>query len=192
MLERRISDEYFEWMYEKVCCFRGVGRNDIHDRFSEEVSFRRLLTQLHGIEFRWILPMDRNRAEDGLNLRYQFTYEVGYESYMADYIEGPCSVLEMMVALAINTEESIMDNPRFGDRTGQWFWGMVVSLGLGGMNDRRYDERLVDDVIDDFLRRNYEPNGRGGLFTIRNCPYDLRDVEINIQRNDYLNAHHPN
>jgi hypothetical protein len=107
---------------------------------------------------------------------------------MAEYITGPCSVLEMMIALAINTEEDIMDDPRFGDRTGQWFWGMIVSLGLGGMNDYRYDERLVDDVIDTFLRREYEPDGRGGLFTVRHCDRDMRDVEIHIQRNYYLNT----
>lgn len=190
MLEHRINDEYFEWMYEKVCGIRSVRGNEVYDRFSEGVSFRKLLTHLHDIEFIWLTftPMDQNRAEDGLSLRYRFAYEVGYESYIAEYISGPCSVLEMMVALAINTEESIMVDPMIGDRTGQWFWGMIVSLGLGGMNDRNYNERLVDDVIDIFLRREYEPDGRGGLFTVRHCARDMRDVEIHIQRNYYLNT----
>ena len=188
MLEYRINDEYFEWMYEKVCSIRSIRSNDIYDRFAEGVSFRKLLTRLHDIEFTWVLPMDRNRAEDGLSLRYQFAYEAGYESYMAEYIDGPCSVLEMMVALAINIEIDIMDDPSYGDRTGQWFWAMVVSLGLGGMNDRRYDDRLVGDVIGNFLRRDYEPDGRGGLFTVRGCDRDLRDMEIHIQRNYYLNT----
>lgn len=188
MLEHRINDEYFEWMCEKVCSIRSVDRKDVYDRFSEGISFRKLLTRLHDIEFTWIMPMDRNRADDGLSLRYRFAYETGYESYMAEYIGGPCSVLEMMVALAINIEIDIMDDPSYGDRTGQWFWGMIVSLGLGGMNDRRYDDRLVDDVICDFLRRDYAPDGRGGLFTIRGCDRDLRDMEIHIQRNYYLNT----
>jgi hypothetical protein len=190
MLEHRINDEYFEWMYEKVCSIRSIRGNDIYDRFSEDTSFRKLLTHLHDIGFTWLLwmPMDENRAEDGVSLRYRFAYEVGYESYMAEYITGPCSILEMMIALAINTEEDIMDDLSFGDRTGQWFWGMIVSLGLGGMNDRKYDERLVDDVIDTFLRREYEPDGRGGLFTVRHCDRDMRDVEIHIQRNYYLNT----
>jgi hypothetical protein len=190
MLEQRIKDEYFEWMYEKVCTIRSVRGKELYDRFSEGVSFRKLLTRLHDIEFTWIMPMDKNRAEDGIDLRYSFAYEVGYESYMAEYISGPCSVLEMMVALAINIEEDIMDDIRYGDRTGQWFWGMVVSLGLGGMNDHRYDDRLVTDVITDFLRRDYGPDGRGGLFTVRGSDRDLRDMEIHIQRNHYLNTYH--
>lgn len=188
MLEHRVNDEYFEWMYEKVCSIRSISGRDRYDRFSEGVSFRKLLTKLHDIEFTWVLPMDRNRADDGLNLRYQFAYETGYESYMAEYINGPCSVLEMMVALAIDIEEDIMDDPAYGDRTGQWFWAMIVSLGLGGMNDRRYDDRLVGDVVGNFLRRDYEPDGSGGLFTVRHCDRDLRDMEIHIQRNYYLNT----
>jgi hypothetical protein len=132
--------------------------------------------------------MDGNRAEDGIDLRDRFAYEVGYEYYVVDYIEGPCSVLEMMVALAIHTEEDIMDDARFGDRTGQWFWNMVVSLGLGGMYDGHFNERLTEEIIMRFLNREYEPDGSGGLFTISKCPYDLRDVEIQTQRNWYLNV----
>ena len=188
MLEHRINDEYFEWMYDKVCSIRSVRGRDVYNRFSDGISFRKLLTHLSDIEFTWVLPMDRNRSDDGISLRYRFAYEVGYESHVAEYIEGPCSVLEMMIALAINMDEDIMDNPAYGDRTGQWFWGMIVSLGLGGMNDHRYDDRLVDDVIGDFLRRDYDPDGRGGLFTIKGCNRDLRDMEIHIQRNYYLNT----
>ena len=39
-----------------------------------------------------------------------------------------CSVLEMMVALAICCEETYMDNPNIGNRTGQWFWNMVKNI----------------------------------------------------------------
>ena len=179
MIETRIRDEYFEWMCDKVC----------GDRFADEVSFRRLLTYLNDVEFDWIHPMDRNRADDGIGLRYRFTYETGYERHMSDYIDGPCSVLEMMVALAIDIEEDIMDDPSIGDRTGQWFWGMIVSLGLGGMYDTAFSERLAEEVITRFLNRDYEPDGRGGLFTVRNCVGDMRDVEIIVQRNWYLNTY---
>ena len=41
----------------------------------------------------------------------------------------------MMIALAIRCEEHIMDDPDAGDRTGQWFWSMLVSLGLGSMDE---------------------------------------------------------
>lgn len=51
---------------------------------------------------------------------------------IASYLDNrPCSVLEMIIALAIRLEEHIMDDPDIGNRTGQWFWDMIVSLGLG-------------------------------------------------------------
>ena len=81
--------------------------------------------------------MDADRAEDGINLRYRFGYENGYESAMiASYLDDrPCSVLEMMVALSMKMEEQIMDDPDIGDRTSVWFWKMIDNLGLGTMHD---------------------------------------------------------
>jgi hypothetical protein len=103
-------------------------------------------------------------------------------------LDGPCSVLEMMIALAIRCEETIMDDPDIGDRTRQWFWGMIINLGLGGMTDANFDPDFVDDSVLRFLNRDYEPDGRGGLFTIRNCHRDLRDVEIWYQLCWYLDS----
>lgn len=177
MDEQRINDEYFEWMCGLIC----------GNRYAEAVSYRKLLAYLHSIEFTYSIPRDKNRAEDGLDLRYRFTYETNIK-HAEDYIHGPCSVLEMMVALAIRCEENIMDDPSYGNRTGQWFWGMIVNLGLGFMTDSRFDEKFVDDVIFRFLNREYEPNGKGGLFTVRNCKYDLRTVEIWYQMCWYLDT----
>ena len=101
-----------------------------------------------------------------------------YDDEVLDILDGPCSVLEMMIALAIRCEENIMDDPNIGDRTSQWFWGMVVNLGLGSMVDCRFDKQFVDETIRIFLNRKYAPNGNGGLFTIRDCDKDLRKVEI--------------
>ena len=81
-----------------------------------------------------------------------------------------------------------MDDPDLGDRTSQWFWRMIVSLGLGSMVDERFDISMVHDVVERFLNREYEPNGKGGLFTIRHCEYDLRDVEIWYQLCWYLDS----
>ena len=167
-----IRDEYFDWLFEIV--------HD--DRFAEPYSFIKLLSHLHNIEFKASRRHrdDENRAEAGRDLRYRFAWYEGYEDAseeVLDILDGPCTMLEMMVALAIKCEE-IMDDATIGDRTGQWFWNMIVSLGLGSMNDLRFDEREVDRVIDRFLRRDYEPNGKGGLFTLKNTNIDLREVSI--------------
>lgn len=169
----RVRNEYFEWMFDLVC-----GK-----RFSEYTSFRKLLTQLHSTEFIFSIPRDINRAKDGADLRRRFALYTGLDDL---YLDEPCSVLEMMVALSIRCEESIMDDPNIGDRTGQWFWGMINNLGLSGMPDERYDRRYVEGVLSRFLNRRYEPNGRGGLFTVNNSDRDLRKIEIWVQMCWYL------
>lgn len=174
-LKDSIINQYFDWMYDLVC----------RDRYGDDISYWKLMNCLHNIEFVYILPNDRNRAEDGKALRYRFAVLNDCEG-AEDFLDGPCSVLEMIVALAIRCEESIMDDLDYGDRTSQWFWEMIVSLGLGSMTDNRFNRRVVEDIILDFINRDYEPNGKGGLFTIRNCQYDMRDLEIWSQLNKYL------
>lgn len=181
MTRDSIINEYFEWLLDLVYKYRRLS----------SVSFVKLLMRLHEIEFRYTIPMDENRAESGRSLRYRFAITNGYEdSYrtVLEYLDGPCSVLEMMVALAVHCEEDIMDDTRYGNRTEQWFWGMIVNLGLGGMVDTKFDRRVVDEHIEVFLNREYEPDGRGGLFTIKNCDRDLRTVEIWCQLSWYLNS----
>ena len=177
MARNDIVIEYVEWLFDIV------NKNRHY--------FGRLLTHLHNTDFRCVIPRDENRAADGMNLRYRFALANGYEDdarLIIHCLDGPCSVLEMMIALAIRCEEDIMDDATIGDRTAQWFWGMVVSLGLGSMTNDRYDKQFVDDVLNTFLDRRYSPDGRGGLFTIRYCDRDLRTVEIWYQLLWYLDS----
>lgn len=178
MTQNDILNSYFEWLYQLVC----------KDRFLPSISHRRILMHLHSTQFRYLLPKDEDRAGEGVNLRWRFICENRLSAAYLDDLEGPCSVLEMMIGLAIHCEEHIMDNPEIGDRTGQWFWEMMVNLGLGAMSDDRFDRRYADDVINRFLDRQYEPDGKGGLFRIRNCKRDLREVEIFSQLCWYLNS----
>ena len=83
-------------------------------------------------------------------------------------------------------EETIMEDADIGNRTGQWFWGMIVNLGLGGMYGANYDPVTVDQIISRFLDRAYDYDGKGGLFTVRAPRKDMRTVEIWYQMNWYL------
>lgn len=163
-----IRDEYFEWLYNLVC----------EKRYSNRFRFRKLFMHLHRTEFIYSIKRDRNRAEDGKTLRYRF----------GEYFEGPCSVLEMIIALAIRCEEDIMDDAGIGDRTCQWFWGMIHNLGLGSMTDERYDRGVVDEAVERFLTRTYDYDGRGGLFTVKDTDRDLRNIEIWVQMLWYINS----
>lgn len=180
MHDDRINNEYFEWMYDLTC----------KSRYPDHISFRRLLMHLHDTEFRYSIARDGDRASDGCCLRYRFGTACEYSEWMIErYLDvRPCSVLEMMIALAIRCEEDIMDNAEIGDRTSQWFWIMMVNLGLGSMMDDRYDDQYVEEVLNRFLDREYEPNGRGSLFYIRSATNDVRELPIWYQMCEYLNA----
>lgn len=169
-----LRDEYFEWMYHTVC----------NGRFAKENSYRDLLSYLHSVVYTWLIPDDKNRAEDGEEgLRWRFAYENHVN--VRHELDGPCSVLEMILALAYKCEE-IMDDAAVGDRTVQWFWRMIANLGLNGMTDRHFDIIKAECIVNQFLNRDYEPDGHGGLFVIRNCKYDLCDVGTWTQMLWYL------
>lgn len=174
--DEKVRKEYFEWMYDLVC----------DGRFADSITYRRLFELLHNTEFVYFIPHDENRAEDGISLRYH--YCVSHECEDLEwYLDGPCSILEMMIALAIR-EEHIMSDPDKGDRTAQWFWSMISSLGLSGMTDYNFDEEFVNDSVAKFLNREYKPNGKGSLFTVKKWKRDARTAEIWHQLLAYLNT----
>lgn len=177
MFRDQIINDYFEWLWNFTKC-RGHSQN------------RKIITLLHNIEFRYSIPMDANREEDGIDLRYRFMTEVGIPKNYQEvygYLDGPCSVLEMMIALAIRCEESIMDDPDIGDRTSEWFWLMMKNLGLDYMSDRKFNRDIAEEKISIFLDRKYKRNGEGGLFVV-NGRRDLRKVEIWYQMCWYLDT----
>ena len=181
LLKYEIRVRYFNWLMTTA----------IGGRF-REATYDKLLIRLSNTPFRYTIERDCNRAEDGIDLRWRFA-NLESNAYLnadtiMDNLSGACSVLEMMIALAIRCEETIMDDPSYGDRSLQWFWGMIVSLGLGSMTDDLYDDDYVTYILDRFMDRKYEPNGKGGLFTIRGCDRDLRTVEIWYQLCWYLDS----
>lgn len=62
MTEKELNNEYFEWMCQLVC----------NERYSRGLSYQKLLGHLHNIDFQYVIPMDSNRAEDGIDLPLPF------------------------------------------------------------------------------------------------------------------------
>lgn len=176
-IKDQIKLDYFNWMYDMVC----------GGRFAPSISYRKMLTFLHDVEFTYFVPYDENRAQEGIALRYRYCLLHDCED-LEVCLDGPCSVLEMMLALAIRCEENIMDDPTKGDRTAQWFWGMINNLGIGSMHDSNYNEWHVNDVVTRFLDREYEPDGTGGLFKVTGWNRDMRTAEIWHQLMAYINS----
>ena len=140
-----------------------------------------LLEKLYETPFRWVLELDANRALDGLALRDNLMGGCSDDS--------ECSVLEMLVALAVRCEQDIMQDDDYGDRTSVWFWLMIENLGLKSMNDQNYNEAHVEQIIDNFLDRNYDRYGNGSIFWSTHPRADLRKVEIWYQMCWYLVEH---
>lgn len=182
MTKSELNDKYFVWMC-KLACGKSRSKRLV-------ANYQRLFRLLHNTDFTYTIDMDGNRAEDGIDLRYRF----GYEKHIDNRIiatcldDRPCSVLEMIVALCLRCEENIMDNPDIGDRLELWFWKMIKSLGLDDMRDSDFNPHHAQMIITRFLNRDYSPNGCGGLFTIPNCRYDLRQVEIWYQAMWYFDT----
>ena len=94
------TEQYYDWLY-KIVCGEWEPRN---------LSFHRLLMYLFNRDYIPACEMDVCRATDGINLRYRFASEndIPYGKIDAVFQGVPCSMLEMMVALAIRIEEHIM------------------------------------------------------------------------------------
>lgn len=158
-----MEEKYWKWMISLV----------------NAREYTRLCQILENIPFTYDLVMDGNRADDGINLRYRFGREMGYsDREIATLDMSDCSVLEMMVALAIRIEVSIMDDPLQGDRTAVWFHEMLQSMELDMYTNLYVDANEVTRKVYRMLNRTYWSTGQGGLFTIPHCREDLRQVEI--------------
>lgn len=169
------EEAYFDWLTDII-------RND-----GQIKEYSELLYLLYSREFYWSVDHDENRAEDGLTLRRKFADEYDIDDH---FLDGPggseCSVLEMMVALADRCENEIMYDPDEGDRAWVWFWGMIENLGLTGMDDRHFDARYANRILDIFLDREYEKNGKGGLFVVTDPKKNMSHVEIWYQMHAWL------
>lgn len=176
IINSSLSDDYYFWLLDII---DSIAYPD--EKYSE------VLEKLYETEFYDLVPNDINRAEDGYELRGRFASEIGeHEYYVMDALYKGCSVLEVMIALAMRWEENIAWDPDYGDRTYKWFWIMMDNLGLTFYDDEKYDETEVENILQSFLERKYCTDGRGGLFRINNPNIDMTKVEIWLQMNYYF------
>jgi hypothetical protein len=172
-MDKPLDELYFEWLCDQVG----------EDRTREpERSYWRILGKLFSTEFIWMIPNDDNRANDGIALRSMFIDQADIEVLDRHWMELPCSMLEMIIALVRRLSFEAEGEPRL------WFWRLVENLNLEQYNDAvSFPEQLIDHILADVIYRTYKPNGRGGLFPLRSrrCP-DQRNVELFYQMQAYV------
>lgn len=169
--------QYFNWV--SSLCFP----NEF-----EQSEYSNLLSLLFDIKYEPTMEMDKNRYTDGIYLRYIWADDNGihYDSVDNSFKNMDCSFLEMMIRLAMRMEEILAD-PKQEDRTNVWFYNMLISLGLNSQTNSNFDVEYILNVISRFNDREFEPNGRGGLFTINDLNKDMRKCEIWYQMMYYIN-----
>lgn len=153
-------------------------------------SYTRLMEYLYSRDFYSVYANDMNRIQDGVEIRFRFieSFTGAHYTYrdVYKYLTHECNMLEMMAALAEKCEDHIMGDPEVGDRSGEWFWGMIVNSHLDRMSDDCFDISEVERKVNNIIDRNYAKNGDGGLFSVRNPDIDMRYAELWYQINWYL------
>ena len=186
-LERRLYDEgrdvgYFNWLCDLINL--------------DEGQFDILIYELHSIMFEWVLPFDANRSYDGFVLRYR------YDEYSNSVIDDPtgqhCTVLEALIALS-EKMDYILDDEDRGDRARLWFWEMVDNLGLCEYSNSTFIDPFGRDlsrlneihhICDIWMHREFEYNGEGSPFPLKNPQEDQRDLDLIRQMNAYVMEKH--
>ena len=142
-----------------------------------------LIRYLYDHPYRWQFTLDENRAAGGLNLRSKYACENGID--IQDVGCGPCSVLEMLIALADRMTE-ILDMDIFN-----WFWTLLSNLGLDRFNDAYFDEGQVNYILQVWLDRAYNRKGNGSLFPLSRYPGDCRNLDTWGQMNAWIAERYP-
>lgn len=168
MRERNGRINYFEWLLDRVG-FRRKG-------------YTQLMLCLFNIPFEAVIERDNNRMDDAMSLRSEY----GQFSY---FMEGIPNVLEVLIALAIRIEDEYIGDPSDLDPE-PIFWEMCCNLGLERYTDRFFNSDRVYEIIVDWLDRDFDPNGEGSIFPIKNPSQDQRDVEIWSQMQEYLSENY--
>jgi hypothetical protein len=124
-------------------------------------------------KFEWSIDMDGNRAHDGLKLR---------EAFGIDLADKPCTMLEMMVALAIREDDIMAFYHSKDDCPKTWFWEMLDNCGIRASTP---DDKIYD-ILDNIVNRQYGSLGEGGLFYVPEPREDLKYVDIWYQMQWHL------
>lgn len=167
-----IFDDYLNWLLEQVGVLHGEYEN-----------YSLLMQYLYSREYEYLLVMDSNRASGGLSLRSLYADYAGV--YKEDVKDGPCTVLEVLVSLAMYMNEYASIEVK------DCFWEMIENLGLMEYDDSAYDEGAVGHVIDIWLYRQFDEHGNGSPFPTDGDDVDARSMELWNQMHRYLVSKYP-
>jgi len=165
-----LENLYFNWLCAKASHVENP---------TPSLTYWKLFRVLYSNEFVWLVSGDDSRALDGLELREEFFME-------SRLPEDPvwesmnCSIFEMLISFSRRAQFAA------GETTSFWFWKMIENVGLRDANDASFHEEVVEEILYNFVWRNYDRRGVGGLFPMNNPQHDQRHVEVWYQFCEYL------
>lgn len=163
-MNAELTIDYYEWLLAKI----------LRHKPPPDPYFR-MLRLLHETEFVWFIVGDDNRAAEGRELRRDFFDMTPQYQSDPEFRADVCSVLEMLVGLAQAAEWQTDPVKLFSD----WFWEFISNLGLSDFyDDNHWEDEEVLDILNTFMWRQYDFDGRGGLFPLKHAAEDQRNVQI--------------
>lgn len=174
---------YYEKLLEKV------GMKDDGD-------YGIVLRNLFEADFIYPIPMDKNRADDAIELRLNIFDEIGRETRVyqskEDITKVPPKLLEVMVALS-ERMSYLISSPEKEDSIKECFFDIFRNAGFNVYKNTSFVKTNIEDTmyhlmydIDTLLYRQYEFNGVGGFFPLIAPREDQRHVELWYQMQAYL------
>lgn len=163
-----IQLEYEKWLIKKI--------NNKKDNYNL------LLHELNIIPFEVAMERDLNRIDDAFNIRDTFFYEQGINgNFVVEYI----SVLEVLIALSVRIDNEYVGNP--GDPHPEIiFWDLMHNLNLEKYDNSHFNKREIYNNIYIWMHREFDFDGSGSIFPLRNPLNDQRHEEIWSQMTAYL------
>ena len=167
-----LKEAYFHWLVYQV---------GEHERM--RYTYWDVLRLMHDKEFVWIVSNDDNRMVDAMDLRVEFIREHRTrEQYTQDHF-GFCTVLEVMIGISRRLSFAVNDDAEV------WAFVLLKNLGFKTAIDplSHRKSRQINNRLDNLVWRNYNPDGSGGFFPLRNPMDDQTRVEIWYQMAAYIN-----
>lgn len=172
-----LHNQYFRWLYDRVVSVMQV--DGWH-------SYGVVCTAMHSIIFQALVPHDDNRIAESAELRTEFlnTDPNIFPHDRNDVMFRDASIFEVLVMLANKANFMIeLDDCK-------WFQIFLKNLGL----DLYCDAYCLDHGTGHIFRvlrrlntRTYRPDGRGGLFPLKNPGGDQRQTELWYQLGAWVN-----
>lgn len=152
--------------------------------------YSRLFEILHRTKFDFVLERDDNREDDGIELRDDYDIPDDYEEIVIEnFFDKDCSVMEMLVGLAIRVDDEFIGDPA-EEHPEEFFMEMLENLGLLVYKGNRYREDDVVRILRRWMDREFDRKGVGSPFPLKKRCRDQRKVEIWDQMNAYISENY--